>query len=65
MQRKTNFGLNVQYTVDETAWSVAVLNFIKIFILFYQNLNRSQRPTRCPQVLDCSTWSALHLCQFW
>jgi len=33
VQRKINFGLNVDHTVDETAWSVAVLNFIKI--LFY------------------------------
>jgi len=24
MQRKINFGLNVEHTVDETAWSVAV-----------------------------------------
>jgi len=27
MQRKINFGLNVEHTVDETAWSVAVLNY--------------------------------------
>jgi len=35
MQRKINFGLNVKHIVDETAWSVAVLNFIKKIILFY------------------------------
>jgi len=34
MQRKINFGLNVKHTVDETAWSVAVLNFIKILFYF-------------------------------
>ena len=30
MQRKINFGLNVEHTVDKTAWGVAMLNFIKI-----------------------------------
>jgi len=34
MQRKVNFGLNVEHTVNKTAWSVAVLNFIKIVFSF-------------------------------
>jgi len=34
MQRKIHFFLNVEHTVDETAWSVAVLNLIEILLCF-------------------------------
>jgi len=34
MQRKINSSLNAEHTVNEMAWWVAVLNFVKILFDF-------------------------------